>query len=111
VCPKNARTQSSKTLRQNPKKCYEDAPISSADGPAIKMDPLDHQKTASNGNGAKAKEYRAKQKQLLNEGKLEDALQMDIDDIRSNFGNKYDDAIKEMQDYARTLDPSVFKSP
>ncbi len=93
------------------KNCYKDAPISDADGPAIKIDPEDHRKTASNGNGAEALAYRAEQQRLLNEGKLEEAVQMDIDDIRSKFGNKYDDAIEQLQDYVKTLDPNDFKTP
>jgi filamentous hemagglutinin len=38
-----------------------------------------------------------------------DAIQMDIDDIRSKFGNKYDPAIEEMLEYARTLNPEDFR--
>lgn len=79
------------------------------------MDPADHAKTTSYGRGAKAVIYRAKQQKLLNEGKLEEAIQMDIDDIRrveKDIGqpSKYDKAIKEMKKYAQTLDPNVFKS-
>ncbi|MCC8567409.1 hemagglutinin repeat-containing protein [Xanthomonas citri] len=76
------------------KACYASAPISSDRGPAIKMDPGDHKKTASNGPGDDAVAYRAKQQELLEQGRLMEAQQMDIDDIRSKFGNKYDDAIK-----------------
>ncbi|WP_425510749.1 hemagglutinin repeat-containing protein [Xanthomonas cassavae] len=78
------------------KDCYTAAPISSSRGPAIKMDPDDHRKTASNGSGDDAVAYRAKQKELLEQGRLMEAQQMDIDDIRSKFGSKYDDAIKQM---------------
>jgi len=42
---------------------------------------------------------------------LEEAIQMDIGDIRSRFGNKYDYVIQEVIDYARTLDPNAFKTP
>lgn len=90
--------------------CYRNAPISDADGPAIKMDPTDHKLTASYGNSREAKAYRAQQEKFLKEGKLNEAMDMDmdIDDIRSKFGGKYDSAIKEMQDYAKTLDPEQF---
>ena len=79
------------------------------------MDPADHTLTRSNGSGVDAIDYRAKQQKLLNEGKLEEAIQMDIDDIRrveKDIGQlgKYDKAIKEMKKYAQTLDPNVFKS-
>ena len=90
--------------------CYKDAPISSADGPAIQMEPADHKQTQSWGNSKEAQNYRDEQRRLLSEGKLEEAIQMDIDDIRSQFGDKYDGAIQEMLDYSRTLDPSSFMS-
>lgn len=92
------------------KSSYTDAPISSEKGPAIKMDPADHKKTASYGSSDEAKKYRQQQRDLLNQGRLMDAIQMDIDDIRSKFGNKYDAAIEEMLAYAKTLDPECFKS-
>lgn len=43
------------------KSCYTDAPISSVDGPAIKMGPSDHKLTASNGSSDAEKAYRAHQ--------------------------------------------------
>ncbi len=90
------------------KNCYKGAPISSSSGPAVKMEPSDHSKTASYGSGKAAKEYRERQRKLLDQGKLDEAIKMDIDDIRSKFGNKYDDAIKQMKDYAKTLNPEDF---
>lgn len=90
------------------KKCYAGAPLSSADGPAIKMKPEDHALTKSYGSSLKAQEYRQKQKALLEQGKLMEAIQMDIDDIRSISGNKYDSAIAEMIEYAKTLNPQDF---
>ncbi|KAA6178141.1 hypothetical protein F3K50_05400 [Pseudomonas marginalis] len=91
------------------KGCYVGAPISSKDGPAIKMDPKDHADTASHGRSDEAKAYRAKQEELLAQGKLKEAIQMDVDDIRGKFGNKYDAAIKQMLGYADTLNPDEFK--
>ena len=38
-----------------------------------------------------------------------EAIQMDVNDIRSRFGNKYDDAIQQMLDYAKTVDPNQFR--
>ena len=35
---------------------------------------------------------------------------MDIDDIRKQFGTKYDKGIQEMLDYMKTLNPIEFKS-
>lgn len=73
--------------------------IRTNDGPAVKMEKHDHWNTASWGNSKEAKEYRQKQAELIKQGKLRDAIQMDIDDIRSKWGNKYDEAIKQMLAY------------
>jgi hypothetical protein len=62
------------------------------------MDKADHRKTASWGTSRGAKDYRAKQKALIDDGKMDDAIQMDIDDITSKFPGKYDDAILQMID-------------
>ena len=74
------------------------------DGPAIKMEKADHRQTASCGNSREAREYRAKQKELIDQGKFREAIQMDIDDIHEKFGNKYDGAIKEMLKYVDKLE-------
>lgn len=70
------------------------------DGPAIVMEKGDHRQTASCGNSVEAREYREKQKELIDEGKFDEAMQMDIDDIHEKFGDKYDDAIAEMKSEA-----------
>lgn len=77
--------------------------VAKYDGPAIVMDKADHEKTASWGNSKEARAYRQKQKDLINEGRIMDAIQMDIDDIKSKFGGKYDEAIKQMLAYAEEL--------
>ncbi|MDR0286690.1 MAG: hypothetical protein LBI03_03135 [Clostridiales bacterium] len=74
------------------------------DGPAIVMDREDHKETASFGNSREAQEYRAEQKELIEQGKFNDALQMDIDDIHDKFGDKYDDVIAEVKQYANKLE-------
>ncbi len=74
------------------------------DGPAIKMEKDDHRQTASCGSSREAREYRAQQKELIEQGKFREALQMDIDDIHEKFGNKYDDAISEMLEYVDKLE-------
>ena len=63
------------------------------------MEKEDHRKTASWGPGENSKRYREKQRQLIEDGRFRDAVQMDVDDIRSKFGEKYDDAIGEMLEY------------
>ncbi|MFA1261894.1 hypothetical protein ACDI97_10845 [Xanthomonas axonopodis pv. fascicularis] len=89
--------------------CYKGAPIGSNAGPAIKMDPEDHELTASFGRSKSAQAYRDKQKDLLDQGRLMEAVQMDVDDIRAKFGSKYDSHIQQMLDYAKTLNPDDFK--
>ncbi|MFD9218633.1 putative T7SS-secreted protein [Streptomyces sp. NPDC060064] len=65
-------------------------------GPAIQMDKADHYETASWGRSREAIEYRKTQQELINQGRYREAIDMDIADIRSKFGSKYDNAIKEM---------------
>lgn len=71
------------------------------DGPAIVMEKADHRQTASCGSSREAREYRQKQKELVDAGKFEEAMQMDIDDIHDKFGDKYDDAIAQMKETAK----------
>lgn len=73
-------------------------------GPAIRMDKEDHRQTASCGNSREAREYREKQKELIEKGNFREALQMDIDEIHEKFGDKYDDAIDQMLDYVGQLE-------
>lgn len=71
--------------------------------PAVKMEKMDHRQTASWGNSLEARAYRSQQKELLDAGKFDEAVQMDIDDIREKFGNKYDKGISEMKEYVERL--------
>lgn len=80
------------------------SPLERGDGPAIKMEKEDHRKTASCGMSREAREYREKQRELIEQGKFREALQMDIDDIHEKFGDKYDDAIAEMLEYVDQLE-------
>lgn len=74
------------------------------DGPCINMERSDHRLTASCGNSIEAQEYREAQRQLVSEGKFKEALQMDIDDIKDKFGDKYDKAIEELKEYTAKLE-------
>lgn len=67
-------------------------------GPAIKMDKADHRKTGSWGRRTSSQEYQDVQRELIDEGRFEDAFLMDVDDIRAEFGGKYDQAILEAID-------------
>lgn len=72
------------------------SPLSHGDGPAILMEPEDHMDTASWGSSKLAKLYRTLQEDLIAQGRFDDAIQMDIDDILQKFGDKYVEHILEM---------------
>ena len=73
-------------------------------GPSILMEAEDHYRTASHTrNTSEGKEYRANQAELLSQGKFEEAFQNDVDDIRSKFGNKYDEALRQVEEYKNSL--------
>ena len=74
------------------------------DGPAIVMDYDDNRQTASCGNSREAQEYRTKQQELIEQGKFREAFQMDVDDLREKFGNKYDEAISKAEKYLDQLE-------
>ena len=80
------------------------SPLERDDGPAIKMEKEDHRQTASCGMSREAREYREQQRELIEQGKFREALQMDIDDIHEKFGDKYDDAIAELLEYVDQLE-------
>lgn len=79
------------------------SPLTTYSGPAIRMLIEDHKLTASYGSSAAAIQYRTIQRNLINQGRFLEAQQMDIDDIRSKFGSKYDAAIAQMVAYTRSL--------
>ncbi|WP_397601921.1 hypothetical protein [Silvanigrella sp.] len=87
---------------------YENSNISVDNGPAIRMN-YDHEKYFScHGKSRKILKYLEKQKQLVQNGKVMDAIQNDEDDIIGKTITTYSRAIKEMKDYARNLSPSDF---
>ncbi|MEU7482566.1 RHS repeat-associated core domain-containing protein [Streptomyces sp. NPDC042319] len=65
-------------------------------GPSIRMEKPDHRLVTSTGYGREAREWQQKQRDLINAGRFDKAMKMDIDDIRSRFGNKYDQHIADM---------------
>jgi filamentous hemagglutinin len=58
---------------------------------------------SSTGSSKEAKAWRQRQQFLIAQGKLREAVQMDIDEARRLFGEKYDPAIQEMLDYITSL--------
>lgn len=79
------------------------SPFSKNKGPGIRMETQDHMDTASWGRSKSAQAYREKQKELIDKGLFREAQQMDINDVRTKFGNKYDESIQEMLKYTEEL--------
>lgn len=65
-------------------------------GLTIQMDKADHHATESWGSSYDGQMHRAHQSYLLKQGRLTEALQMDIDNVKLRFPGKYDAAIDEM---------------
>jgi hypothetical protein len=92
--------------------------IPTGKGPAIWMEIEEHKQLNSSGQRtfkptrqypySSADEWRAAQRALIKKGKYMEAIQMDIDDIRSKFGDKYNVGIREMLEYVKTLKPGEF---
>ncbi|KZN49757.1 hypothetical protein N476_18365 [Pseudoalteromonas luteoviolacea H33] len=75
--------------------------IKRARGPSIQMLKEDHRKTSSWGNSAPSQAYKAEVKSLIDSGQMRKAMAMEIKDVRSQFGRKYNQATREMLDYAK----------
>jgi filamentous hemagglutinin len=67
------------------------------------MERPDHKRTLSNGSSKVAKTYRNTQKKLIDSGRFMDAITMDVVDVQSKFGDKYNGAIAQMMAYATCL--------
>jgi hypothetical protein len=72
--------------------------------PTIWMTADDHRLTKSYASGVEPDAYRAKQDALIRSGDFRGAIQMDINDIQSEFGHKYDPGIKQMLNYIDRLE-------
>ena len=72
--------------------------IATDDAPAIRMDKNDHiYRTGSWGNRKSSKRFRAKQKELIKEGKHDEAYKMEVEDIKAQNPGKYDTHIEQME--------------
>lgn len=65
-------------------------------GPAIRMEIDDHRDVTSTGSGAVSVQWRATQQSLIDAGRWDEAMKMDIDEIRDLYGTKYDTHIADM---------------
>ncbi|WP_433346316.1 LamG-like jellyroll fold domain-containing protein [Micromonospora sp. CA-111912] len=72
--------------------------ITKYSGPSIRMDVADHVQLYTTGSSLEAQAWRMMQKDLISQGRIDEALQMDINDVTSRFPGKYDDAIGELLD-------------
>jgi hypothetical protein len=88
------------------------SPLKEKEGPAFQMEPEDHRKMSSTGSSKKAKEWRKKQEELIEKDKFKEAQDMDIEETKELFGDKYDKSIEEMQKYTDKInwdDPNIYK--
>jgi len=77
------------------KSVLRDFGFSEREGPAIEMERSDHRGCASTGSSREAVQHRQEQRELCNQGKFQEALQTDVDDIRVKYGDKYDSALNQ----------------
>lgn len=77
------------------------SPISRSRGPAIQMERADHRCTSSCGNSSAAQAYRSNIRGLINQGKLRDAMAIEIRDVRRISGTKYNKAVQDMLKYSK----------
>lgn len=79
------------------------SPLPTSQGPAISMEKDEHRQTASWGSSRDARAYRQEQARLIEQGNFQAAQDMDIQDLRSKFGQKYDQAIEQLRQYTNQL--------
>ena len=69
------------------------------DASALQMILLEQRQFISTGCGAAAKAFRATEASLLKQGKFMEAFDLNAVSIRAQYGNKYDEGLKEARDY------------
>ncbi|MFE7597461.1 DUF6531 domain-containing protein [Streptomyces sp. NPDC057494] len=67
-------------------------------GPAIRMEYDDHRGVTSTGSSKESDQWRADQRALIDQGRWDEAMMMDINEIRELYGDKYDTHIADMID-------------
>ena len=67
------------------------------------MEIADHKNTSSFDNKSGSKAYRKKQAKLINSGKFKEAFDMDVQDIKNNFGSKYNNHLAQAEEYLSKL--------
>jgi hypothetical protein len=84
-------------------------PLSRAKGSAIWMYPYDHANTKSSGSSDEAKDYRAKQRELIKQGKTREAIFEDIKDVKAIAPSLYDISIQQMLKKYKRSQPNAGK--
>ena len=87
------------------------SPFPKSQGPAVSIPKKLHQETKSWGRSSDAKEWRRILKELMENGKFNDAQQMDIDDLRKvcrKAGCNMEDLEKAIEDMIKS-NPSDIK--
>lgn len=97
-------------------KMYPPGTLTSNLGPAVKITKKDHEKTKSHPRHPLSVDYQAKQKKLVQEGRFYEALQNDIDDLRSiaadnGTPHQFECQIQQATAYANTTDPKDYIIP
>ena len=72
--------------------------------PCIRMLKSDHLDTKSYGRYKSSADYRKKQIELIQQGRIKDVIIEEINTIRSLFGSRYDREIKEMLKFVNKLE-------
>ncbi len=78
-------------------------------GPCIRILKDDHRLTKSYGKNNESKIYREKQIKLIKEGKIREVIKEEIKQIRLKFGSKYNNELREMLRYVKTLENNNWK--
>ena len=65
-------------------------------GPSTRMEIDDHRNVTSTGSGAASGRWHATQRSLIDAGRWDKAMKMDIDEIRALYGTEYDTHIADM---------------
>jgi hypothetical protein len=80
--------------------------LSRREGPAISMEPVDHREllTTSGGPNSPQNAERQERRSLIEQGNFREAWMMDVRDIQSNFGDKYDTHLAYAERHLLELD-------
>ena len=85
------------------KSSYKGTDFNPRRGTSIIIDKADHKLTSSFDNKAGSKAYRLEQSELIKNGEIMKAFDVDVQNIRNICGHKYDAAIKQARKYLKTL--------